>query len=60
MRGARGDAMAVTAAGLAAVAASWRFPYRAVLVAGVVVTVFGAVALGVVLSRAGRGTSRTC
>jgi hypothetical protein len=51
MRGARGDAIAVMAAGLAAVAASWWFSYRAVLVVGVAVTVFGTVTLGMVLSR---------
>jgi len=51
MRGARGDATAVTAAGLAATAASWWFPYSAVLITGAAVTVFGAVMLGVVVSR---------
>jgi hypothetical protein len=43
--------MAVTAAGLVTSAGSWWFPSRAVLLAGVAVTVFGAVALGVVVSR---------
>jgi hypothetical protein len=51
MRGARGDAVTVTAAGLMAMAAFWWFPYRAVLVAGAAVTVLGAAALGVVLGR---------
>jgi hypothetical protein len=43
--------MAVTAAGLVTIAGSWWFPYRAVLIAGAAVTVFGAVMLGVVFSR---------
>jgi hypothetical protein len=51
MRGARGDAIAVTAAGLAVMAAPWWFPYHAVLITGAAVTVFGASMLGVVVSR---------
>jgi hypothetical protein len=49
MTGSRSDAVGVTVSGLAALAASWWFPYRALLIAGVAITALGVVALGAAL-----------